>query len=91
MITKSSGEHHSFDFDAPTVWNDLPDEVRSAPTLACFRKRLKNHISSKRLSIQLKKIMSLQKGLAYNLQFISYNLYNLSGASMVLDFATTME
>ena len=29
---------HSFAFDAPTLWNDLPDDVRSAPNLACFRK-----------------------------------------------------
>ena len=26
---------HSFAFDAPIVWNDLPDDVHSAPTLAC--------------------------------------------------------
>ena len=36
VINKHFG--HSFAFDAPTVWNDLPDEVRSLPTLACFRK-----------------------------------------------------
>ena len=51
---------HSLAFDAPTVWNHLPDEVRSAPTLACFRKRLK--------------IISLQKGisnLAYTLSAVS--------------------
>ena len=24
---------HSFAFDVPTLWNDLPDDVRSAPTL----------------------------------------------------------
>ena len=38
---------HSFAFDAPTVWNHLPDEVRSAPTLACFRKRLKLYLFKK--------------------------------------------
>ena len=38
---------HSFAFDAPTVWNDLPDEVSSAPTLACFRKRLKLYLFKK--------------------------------------------
>ena len=27
-----------FAFDAPMVWNDLPDEVHSAPTLTYFRK-----------------------------------------------------
>ena len=34
---------------APTVWNDLSDDVDSAPTLACFRKKAK--------------ILSLSKGL----------------------------
>ena len=42
-ITKKKTLGHSFAFDAPTIWNDLPDEVRSAPTLACFRKRIKSH------------------------------------------------
>ena len=32
----------SFVFDAATVWNDLPDDVRSVPTRACFRKKLKS-------------------------------------------------
>ena len=32
---------HSFAFDAPTVWNYLPDEVRCAKTLVCFEKRVK--------------------------------------------------
>ena len=39
---------HSFAFDAHMVWNYLPDEVHSAPTLARFRKGL-YHISSKKL------------------------------------------
>ena len=38
---------HSFAFDAPTVWNHLPNEVRSAPTLTCFRKRLKSYLFHK--------------------------------------------
>ena len=53
---------HSFAFDAPAVWNHLPDEVHSAPTLACFMKRLSYHI------------ISLHKGisnLAYTLSGIS--------------------
>ena len=29
------------------VWNDLPDEVRSVLTLACFRKRLKSYLFKK--------------------------------------------
>ena len=40
-INKKNHFGHSFAFDAPMVWNDIPDEVRSASTLACFRKRLK--------------------------------------------------
>ena len=31
---------HSFAFDAPTVWNDFPEDVCSAPTLARFRKKI---------------------------------------------------
>ena len=38
---------HSFAFDDPMVWNHLPDEIRSAPTLACFRKRLKSYLFKK--------------------------------------------
>ena len=51
---------HSFAFDAPTVWNDLPDQIHSAPSLACFRKKVK--------------IVSLQRGfpnLAYTLSGVS--------------------
>ena len=38
---------HSFAFDAPTLWNDLPEDVHSAPTLACFRKKLKSYLFDK--------------------------------------------
>ena len=38
---------HSFAFDVPTIWNHLPNEVRSAPTLTCFRKRLKSYLFHK--------------------------------------------
>ena len=31
----------SFAYDAPMIWNDLPDEVRSANSLASFRSKLK--------------------------------------------------
>ena len=30
-----------------TVWNNLPDEVRSVPTLACYRKKLKSYLIEK--------------------------------------------
>ena len=38
---------HSFAFDAPTLWNDLPDDVCFAPNLACFRKKLKSYLFDK--------------------------------------------
>ena len=38
---------YSFAFDAPMVWNDLPDEVCSAQALACFIKRLKSYLFKK--------------------------------------------
>ena len=46
-INKKNHFGHSFAFDSPKVWNNLPDEVRSAPTLACFRKRLKLYLLKK--------------------------------------------
>ena len=30
---------NSFAFDAPTVWNALPDEIRASPSLVSFRRR----------------------------------------------------
>ena len=38
---------NSFAFDAPTVWNALPDEIRASPSLASFRKQLKTHLYTK--------------------------------------------
>ena len=38
---------YSFAFGAPTLWNDLPDDVRSAPNLACFREILKSYLFDK--------------------------------------------
>ena len=43
-INKKTHFGHSFAFDAPTVWNDLPDDVCSARILACFRKKLKSYL-----------------------------------------------
>ena len=34
-----------FAFDGPTVWNDLPDEARSAQFLPVLEKRLKSGLS----------------------------------------------
>ena len=38
---------NSFAFDAPTVWNALPDEICASPSLASFRKQLKTHLYTK--------------------------------------------
>ena len=40
---KSYGER-SFGFSAPTEWNKLPINVRSALTLASFKVKLKTHL-----------------------------------------------
>ena len=33
----------SFAYDAPRIWNDLPDDVHSAKSLSSFRKKLKTY------------------------------------------------
>ena len=33
----------SFAFDAPTVWNSLPEDIRASPTIASFRRKLKTY------------------------------------------------
>ena len=34
----------SFAYDAPKIWNELPDNVRSATSIASFRKKLKAYL-----------------------------------------------
>ena len=34
----------SFAYDAPMIWNDLPDDVHSATSLQSFRKKLKTYL-----------------------------------------------
>ena len=34
----------SFNFDAPKIWNDLPADIHSTPSLMSFRSRLKVYI-----------------------------------------------
>ena len=63
-LYKNKKKHlgHNFAFDAPTFWNDLPDEVCSAPTLACFRKNAK--------------ILSLQKTVSpYHIIYVTSQWY----------------
>ena len=38
---------HSFAFDASTLWNSLPDDVRGSPTLWSFHKKLKAFLFAK--------------------------------------------
>ena len=37
----------SFAFDAPTVWNSLPEDILASPTIASFRKKLKTYLYAK--------------------------------------------
>ena len=37
----------SFAFDAPTVWNSLPEDIRASPTIATFIKKLKTYLYTK--------------------------------------------
>ena len=37
----------SFAFDAPTVWNSLPEDICASPTMASFRKKLKTYLYAK--------------------------------------------
>ena len=36
-----------FVFDAPTVWNSLPEDIRASPTITTFRKKLKTYLYAK--------------------------------------------
>ena len=37
----------SFAFDAPTVWNSLPEDIHASPTIGSFRKKLKTYLYGK--------------------------------------------
>ena len=37
----------SLAFDAPTLWNSLPEDIRASPTIATFRKKLKTYLYAK--------------------------------------------
>ena len=43
IVPKSLYVEGTFSFSAPITWNALPLEVKSSPTLECFKKRLKTH------------------------------------------------
>ena len=38
---------HSFTFDAPKIWNDLPNDVHSATSMASLRKKLQTYLFAK--------------------------------------------
>ena len=47
-IHKSSKQFgFNFVFDASTVWNSLPEDIRASPTIASFRKKLKTYLYTK--------------------------------------------
>ena len=37
----------SFSYDAPKLWNDLPLEIQTAPTISCFKTQLKSYLFQK--------------------------------------------
>ena len=37
----------SFAFDAPTVWNSLPEDICASSTIASFRNKLKTYLYAK--------------------------------------------
>ena len=45
----------SFTYDAPMIWNDLPDEVHSANSLASFRSKLKFYLFGKASTLDFQK------------------------------------
>ena len=47
LYTNSKGILVIFGYDAPKVWNDLPDEIPSASSLASFRKKTRDTYSPK--------------------------------------------
>ena len=47
ISTYNSQVHFSFAFDAPTVWNSLPEDIRASPTIASFRKKLNTYLYTK--------------------------------------------
>ena len=49
IIESMSVKHfgHSFVFDAPKIWNELPHDMRSATSVASFRKKLKTYLFAK--------------------------------------------
>ena len=46
-VHKSKVHFNKSSYDAPKLWNDLPLEIRTAPTLSCFKTRLKTYLFQK--------------------------------------------
>ena len=55
MLTAVYSKHlgHSLPLDASPFWKELPDDVRTAPTLACLRKKLKSYIIEKAFHLRI--------------------------------------
>ena len=46
-VFPGGGSVNSFAFDAPTVWNAFPDEIRASTSITSFRKKLKSYLFNK--------------------------------------------
>ena len=44
LYTSTKNFGLSFAYDAPKIWNDLPDDVHSATSLHSFTKKLKTYL-----------------------------------------------
>ena len=53
---------NSFAFDAPTMWNALPDKSRASPSLASLRKQLKSYLYSKHTHLSLDHSLGILRG-----------------------------
>ena len=49
LISNTGAVGHNFAFDALKIWNKLPHDLRSAASVASFRKKLKTLINVKYL------------------------------------------
>ena len=67
-FTKQFG--FSFAFDAPTVWNSLPEDIRASPTIASFRKKLKTYLYAEIAHFLLWLLRSANLFLSLDIEFV---------------------
>ena len=65
---------HSFVFDAPKTWNDLPDNVCNAKSIASFRKMVKTYLFTKKQQQTNKQKLSAMTSLSilFSLGYVTW-------------------